>query len=89
LPYSVTRRAHARKRRWSMNGTPEERHAARPPSGINMHEAAFRSYAVIMDSTDGDLIRDVRLDIDKAETRLRRYESRWCAMWNMPPLAQP
>jgi hypothetical protein len=40
LPYSVMRRAYARKPRCSDNGTPEER-AARQRSGANMHKACF------------------------------------------------
>src|SRR5258705_126523 len=39
--------------------------------GRNMHSFVFRSYSQIVHSDETDEIRDVRLDIDKAQTKLK------------------
>jgi hypothetical protein len=71
VAFSVTRRAHARKPRCSENGTLEER-AARKCSGANMHKVVFRSTTMILASSPDERARDVGLDLDKAQTKLRR-----------------
>jgi hypothetical protein len=86
LPYSVTRRAHARKPRCSENGTPEERakmkrrYTMSPEElaahdrdrGASMHTVVFRSTKLILASSPDELAHDVGLDLDKAQTKLRR-----------------
>jgi hypothetical protein len=36
-----------------------------------MHTFCFRSYDLIVESADADLVRDVSFDVDKAETKLK------------------
>jgi hypothetical protein len=50
---------------------PRER---KPPerSGLNMRTALFRNREAIVKSDDADLVRDVCLDIDKAQAKLAR-----------------
>ncbi|HZV07271.1 MAG TPA: hypothetical protein VE999_19465 [Gemmataceae bacterium] len=51
--------------------------AIRPAaSGINMHDALFRSYDLILKSDEADLIRDVGRDIRKAEIKLKKVRQR-------------
>jgi DNA-binding transcriptional MerR regulator len=40
-------------------------------SGRNMHTFVFRSYNMIVQSEEADLVRDVCLDVDKAQTKLK------------------
>ncbi len=40
--------------------------------GRNMHTFVFRSYDLIVESDELDLLRDVCFDIDKAQTKLAR-----------------
>jgi hypothetical protein len=42
----------------------------------NMHTLLFRSSRLIVESDDADLVRDVGLAIDRAETKLRRIKRR-------------
>src|SRR5438552_18671610 len=74
FPFAVSRRAFARKPRNSKYGTPEER--ARAQNGKNMHTFVFRSYDLIVESDDADLVRDVSLDVDKAQTKLKAIRRR-------------
>ena len=75
LPYSTTRRANARSPRCSANGTPAER-AAKPRVAANMLAVVFQSDRLIFRSSEADLVRDVRLDVDKAKVKLRRIRDR-------------
>jgi hypothetical protein len=43
----------------------------RASGGPNMHTFVFRSYGLIVGSSEADLVRDVRLDVDKAQTKLK------------------
>jgi len=38
--------------------------------GRNMHTFVFRRYSLIVESAEADLVRDVCLDVDKAQTKL-------------------
>jgi sugar/nucleoside kinase (ribokinase family) len=40
----------------------------------NMHTHVFRSYDLIVTSPEADLLRDVRHDLDKARTKLKRVQ---------------
>ena len=52
-----------------------DRRAPRPAClGINMHDALFRSYDLIVESDEADLVQDVSRDLDKAQTKLRRLK---------------
>ena len=42
----------------------------------NMHTFLFRSYDLILESDEADLIRDVCLDIHKAEVKLKKVRQR-------------
>jgi hypothetical protein len=56
----------------SENDAPfEPRVSGRQRHGRNMHTFVFRSYNLIVQSDETDLIRDVCLDIDKAQTKLK------------------
>ncbi|WP_377830327.1 hypothetical protein ACFKHW_17355 [Bradyrhizobium lupini] len=46
--------------------SPNYKSSGRP----NMHSFVFRSYDLIVGSSEADLVRDVGLDVDKAETKL-------------------
>src|SRR5438552_15535431 len=52
----------------------DPRGAGRPcrRGGRNMHSFVFRSYNLILQSDESDLMRDVCFDIDKAQTKLAR-----------------
>jgi hypothetical protein len=41
-----------------------------------MHTFLFRSYQLIVESDEADLVRDVRFDPDKAQTKLRLIKQR-------------
>lgn len=71
FPFAVSRRAFARLPRTSKTGTPKERGAGQC-TGANMHTVVFRSYGLILASSEADLVRDVGLDVDKARTKLRK-----------------
>jgi hypothetical protein len=49
---------------------------ARAQNGRNMQTFLFRSYDLIVESDEADLIRDVRLDIHKAEVKLKKVRRR-------------
>jgi hypothetical protein len=44
--------------------------------GPNMHTFLFRSYDLIVQSDEADLVRDVCFDIDKAQTKLKAVQRR-------------
>jgi hypothetical protein len=44
--------------------------------GPNMHTFAFRSLTAILESDETDLVRDIRFDLDKAKTKLKRISKR-------------
>lgn len=44
------------------------------PTRRNMQTFVFRSYDLIVESAEADLVRDVRLDVNKAQTKLRRIQ---------------
>jgi hypothetical protein len=60
----------------------EQKTASRPSrqprrgSGVNIRTLCFRSREMLLESDEADLIRDVCLDIDKAETKLRKIRER-------------
>lgn len=41
-----------------------------------MHTFCFRSYDLIVESDDADLVRDVSCDVDKARTKLKALQRR-------------
>ena len=41
-------------------------------SGRNMHTFVFRSYSLIVEAPEADLVRDVRIDTHKAKVKLRK-----------------
>jgi hypothetical protein len=49
---------------------------ARAQNGQNMHTLLFRSRELILQSDEADLVRDVCLDIDRAEGKLKRIQQR-------------
>ena len=84
FPFGVSRPALARLPRRSDNGTPEERAAERTKaepeaeprvkvrrrSGRSLHTFVFRSYDLIVESAEADLLRDVCFDMHKAQVKL-------------------
>jgi hypothetical protein len=50
----------------------EPRETGRRRAARSMHTFVFRSYNLIMQSDESDLMRDVCLDVDKAQTKLAR-----------------
>jgi hypothetical protein len=44
--------------------------------GANMQTFLFRSYDLILESDEADLLRDVRLDIDKAAKKVEKIRGR-------------
>jgi len=44
--------------------------------GPNMHTYLFRSYHLIVESDETDLVRDVSCDVDKAQTKLKALRRR-------------
>ena len=46
------------------------------PRRQSMHTFAFRSLKLILESDETDLVRDVRFDIDKAQTKLKKTRRR-------------
>jgi hypothetical protein len=55
---------------------PKRRSRENVRNGSNMHTFLFRSYDLIMESDEADLIRDVCLDIHKAEVKLKKVRQR-------------
>ncbi|CCE06462.1 hypothetical protein BRAS3843_1730031 [Bradyrhizobium sp. STM 3843] len=51
---------------------PGWRSRRRKQHGPSMHTFLFRSYDLIVGSTEADLARDVRADLDKAQSKLKR-----------------
>jgi hypothetical protein len=56
----------------------EERWRSRPYTrrGPNMHTFLFRSRELILESDETDLVQDVCLNIDRAQTKLRQLRER-------------
>jgi hypothetical protein len=52
------------------------RRQSRRGSGVNMRKALFRNREAIVESDEADLVRDVCLDIDKAQAKLARLQER-------------
>ncbi|MGA9891115.1 MAG: hypothetical protein WBQ55_01830, partial [Xanthobacteraceae bacterium] len=48
--------------------------------GPNMHTYLFRSYDLIAESEEADLVRDVSCDVDKAQTKLKALRRRLKSM---------
>jgi hypothetical protein len=44
--------------------------------GPNMQTLVFRSLKLILESAEVDLVRDVRFDVDKAKTKLKKIRQR-------------
>jgi hypothetical protein len=56
---------------------PEKVHwRTRVRNGSNMHTFLFRSYDLIVESDEADLVRDVCFSIDRAQTKLKRIQRR-------------
>jgi len=45
-------------------------------SGVNIRTLCFRNRELILESDEADLVRDVGLDLDKAQTKLRQIRER-------------
>jgi hypothetical protein len=72
-------RAAAKPRRYRfIDQTEDEDLAPRGQNlnGPNMHTFVFRSLRLILESNENDLVRDVRFDLDKAKTKLRKIRHR-------------
>jgi len=52
----------------------EPRVTGRRRSGRSMHTFVFRSYNLIVQSDESDLMRDVCIDVDKAQTKLKAIQ---------------
>jgi len=55
------------------------RYSKRPlftKSGLNMREAAFRGYEAIEEASADDLVRDVGMDLHKAQLKLKKAQAR-------------
>src|ERR1700738_435170 len=55
---------------------PKRRSRENVRNGSNMHTFLFRSYDLIVQSDEADLVRDVCLDVDKAQTKLKAIRRR-------------
>jgi hypothetical protein len=67
FPYSVSRRAHARRRRWSKNGTPKER-AAKVALTLAQTVAATSAdpaFALIAEKRAADIAHDEAIDAEE------------------------
>lgn len=55
------------------NARPRRRalYRSRGPTGPNMHTFLFRSYHLIVESDEADLVRDVSFDVNMAEKKLK------------------
>ena len=53
-----------------------KKHSGYTRRGGNMHTFVFRSYDLIVESDEAELLRDVRLDTHKAEVKLRKVKER-------------
>lgn len=64
----------------AVNSDPDEEEGwrSRPYTrrGPNMQTFVFRSYSLIVGSDEADLVRDVCLDVDKAQTKLKALQRR-------------
>jgi hypothetical protein len=54
-------------------------------NGPNMHTLLFRSYDLIVQSDEAELVRDVCFDIDKAQTKLKASDDACKACRNGQP----
>jgi hypothetical protein len=54
----------------------QEPERPRVRGGANMHTFLFRSRELILESDETDLVRDVCLNIDRAQTKLRQLRER-------------
>jgi hypothetical protein len=61
FPYDASRRVHSRKPR---------------STGVNIRTLCFRSYDLIVESDETELLRDVCRDTHKAEVKLRKVKER-------------
>jgi hypothetical protein len=61
---SVVQFPVARRRKYSQRGPK------------NRHKLVFRSYEHIVEADDAELLSDVRFDIDRAQSKLRRIKQR-------------
>jgi hypothetical protein len=71
----------AKLRRMADGILPEDRHVGpwrrkNRIHGPNMHTFLFRSRELILESDEADLVRDVCLDVEKAQTKLRQIRER-------------
>jgi hypothetical protein len=55
---------------------PKRRSRENVRNGSNMHTFLFRSYDLIVQSDEADLVLDVCLNIDRAQTKLKRIQRR-------------
>jgi hypothetical protein len=55
---------------------PKRRSRENGRNGSSMHTFLFRSYDLIVQSDEADLVLDVCLNIDRAQTKLRRIQRR-------------
>lgn len=53
---------------------PVDGRAGRKLGTPNMHTFVFRSYELIMASSEADLVRDIRCDVDKARSKLKSIQ---------------
>lgn len=67
LPYSVTRRTHARKRRRSKNGTPEERDAKNGGQSLTAQSAAIVKFQSRQERSDRTLADSANRSFELAE----------------------
>jgi hypothetical protein len=63
---------------WERMSAAADQEVSRTPrrSKSSMHTFVFRSYDLIVESDEADLIRDVRLDMHKANVKLKKVRQR-------------
>ena len=64
------------RRRTARKSGPDRKAPTYRQSGLNMRTAAFRNREAIVEATEADLVRDVSLEIDKAQFRLKKLQAR-------------
>jgi hypothetical protein len=57
-------------------GAPRRRYKYLGGTGTKMQTFVFRSYDLIVESAEADLIRDVCFNVDRAQTKLKRIKQR-------------
>jgi hypothetical protein len=70
FPFDVSRRAH------SSEVEEEEPKQTRRGNGPDLQRLLFRSSDLIVESDEADLVRDVCVDVDRAQTKLKRIQLR-------------